>query len=232
MNDLLLTLDLQFFAGDAPTDAPTEPQGDAPTQTEMQEPQQGSDAPTAAALTLDAVQAFLNEHDDGKKFLQSFADSRVTDAIKTYEQKTLPKKVQEELNKKFPPESEAEKQLRDLRAEFEAAQAQAAQEKLMNAALKNAPNFGVPNDIIDLFVRDNEEITTSNMERFKTHFEAAVDARVQAEIAKRFGEAADKPAAPNQPTTQYTIADLRNMTSAQIQALGREKVDAILAAGK
>lgn len=228
MNDLLLTLDLQFFADDAPTDTPTEPTGDAPQQ--QTETQQGSDAPTA--LTLDAVQAFLNEHDDGKKFLQSFADSRVTDAIKTYEQKTLPKKVQEELNKKFPPESEAEKQLRDLRAEFEAAQAQAAQEKLMNAALKNAPNFGVPNDIIDLFVRDNEEITTSNMERFKTHFEAAVDARVQAEIAKRFGEAADKPAAPNQPTTQYTIADLRNMTSAQIQALGREKVDAILAAGK
>lgn len=43
-----------------------------------------------STLTLKSVQTFLNENAEGKSYLQSFADTRVTEAIKTYETKTLP----------------------------------------------------------------------------------------------------------------------------------------------
>lgn len=185
MKDLLLKLDLQFFADEPTQGEPTPPE---PQAAESQ-------------LTLDAVQKFLAERDEGKTYLQSFADSRVTDAIKTYETKTLPKKIQAAINEQFPPESEEAKELRELRAEFEQEKQRSAQEKLMNTALKTASEYNVPSDIIDLFVRNDEETTTANMARFKEHFESAVDAKVQAEVAKRFAEASDNPPPPKGDTS-------------------------------
>lgn len=185
MEDLLLKLNLQFFADEPPQGelTPSEPQATEP---------QGAES----TLTLDAVQKFLLEQDEGKKYLQSFADSRVTDAIKTYETKTLPKKIQDAINEQFPPETPQDKKLRAVEAELEQMRNATAQEKLMNTALKTASEYSVPSDIIDLFVRNDEETTTANMARFKEHFETAVDAKVQAEVAKRFAEAGDNPPPP------------------------------------
>lgn len=107
-----LPSDIQYFAGDPnpePTPEPT---------PEPAPPGNGQ----GATLTLESVQAFLTENAEGKSYLQSFADTRVTDAIKTYETKTLPKKLEEEIAKRYPPESEEAKQLRDLKAQFEQSQ--------------------------------------------------------------------------------------------------------------
>lgn len=64
-------------------------------------------------MTLETVQAFLIDNDEGETWFQSFADTNVTEAIKTYETK----------------------QLRKLKARFQQSHKEAAREKLINQAL-------------------------------------------------------------------------------------------------
>ncbi|MFF2797098.1 hypothetical protein [Lysinibacillus xylanilyticus] len=58
--------------------------------------------------------------------------------MKTYETKTLPKKLEEEISKRYSPESEEAKQLRELKTQFKQSQKEAAHEKLFNQALSIA----------------------------------------------------------------------------------------------
>lgn len=206
MKDLLLKLDPQFFADEPPKGDGTPPEPQEPPTPEPQE----------QALTIDVVQKFLNEQDEGKKYLQSLTDSRVTDAIKTYEAKTLPKKVQEEINKKYPPETEDAKKLRAMESEIEAIRREAEQEKLKNTALQSAADFGVPTDLIDLFIREDKEKTEANMARYKERFDAAVDARVQAEIKRRFDESSDNPPPPSQQKPTLTKEKIAQMSPREI----------------
>lgn len=69
---------MQYFSDPIPNPEPN------PTPEPNPEPMQ---------ITLEAVQSFINDDDSGKKWLQSLTDTRVTDAIKTYENKTLPKRL-------------------------------------------------------------------------------------------------------------------------------------------
>ncbi|MFM9533575.1 hypothetical protein [Lysinibacillus sp. IITD104] len=94
----LIPIDIQMLAGEGDPNPESTPE---PTP----ESASGGDG-QGAALTLESVQSFLNDNDEGKKWLQSIADTRVTDAIKTYETKTLPKKLEDEIAKRYPPESE------------------------------------------------------------------------------------------------------------------------------
>ncbi|UED78431.1 hypothetical protein FH508_0013250 [Lysinibacillus sp. CD3-6] len=64
-------------------------------------------------MTLETVQAFLIDNDEDETWFQSFADTNVTEAIKTYETK----------------------QLRKLKARFQQSHKEAAREKLINQAL-------------------------------------------------------------------------------------------------
>lgn len=231
MKELFLKLNLQFFAdGDGgeptPPEPTTEPQGAA------EPPTPESQAPAAPNLTIDAVQKFLNEQEEGKKFLQSVTDTRVTDAIKTYEAKTLPKKLQEEINKKFPPETEEAKQLRAMQADLDAIRHEAEQEKLKNAALQSASDFGVPTELIDLFIREDKATTEANMARYKEQFDAAVDARVQAEIKRRFNESTDNPLPPAQQKPTMTLEELSKLTPQQINQMDWNEVQKIMTSGK
>lgn len=86
-------------------------------------------------MILETVQAFLIDNDEGETWFQSFADTNVTEAIKTYETKTLPKKLEEEIAKLHPLVTYETKQLRKLKARFQQSHKEAAREKLINQAL-------------------------------------------------------------------------------------------------
>lgn len=151
----LLPLDIQMLAGEGDPNP-------EPTPEPTPEPASGGNG-QGATLTLESVQSFLNDDDEGKKWLQSFADTRITDAIKTYETKTLPKKLEDEISKRYPPESEEAKQLRDLKAQFEQSQKEATREKLVNQALSTATEKSLPAKLVKFFVGEDAEKTTANL---------------------------------------------------------------------
>ncbi|WP_051582364.1 DUF4355 domain-containing protein [Lysinibacillus fusiformis] len=201
-----LPLDIQMLAGE-PNPNPE------PTPEPTPGPASGGDG-QGATLTLESVQTFLNENAEGKSYLQSFADTRVTDAIKTYETKTLPKKLEDEIAKRYPPESEEAKQLRDLKAQFEQSQKEAAREKLFNQALSAATEKSLPSKLVEFFVGEDAEKTTANLGILEAEFNAAV----QAEVDKRFKEGGTPPPQKNGNPTTLTKEAVLKMTPDEINA--------------
>jgi len=199
----LLSLDIQMLAdgGEGTPSGDNPPSGDDGNgQGDM--------------LTLESVQSFLNDNDEGKKWLQSFADTRVTDAIKTYETKTLPKKLEDEISKRYPPESEEAKQLRDLKAQFEQSQKEAAREKLVNQALSTATEKSLPSKLVEFFVGDDAERTTANLGILEAEFNATV----QAEVDKRFKDGGTPPPPKGGYPTALTKEAVMKMTTEEINA--------------
>ncbi|GLC89339.1 DUF4355 domain-containing protein [Lysinibacillus piscis] len=201
---LIVPLDLQFFADD-PEPTPEPPPG-------------GNGQ--GAELTIEAVTAFLQENEQGKTYLQSFADTRVTDAIKTYETKTLPKKLEEEIAKRYPPETEEAKQLRDLKAQFEQSQKEAAREKLVNQALSTATEKSLPSKLVEFFVGEDAEQTSANLSVLEVEFNAAVNA----EVEKRFKDGGTQPPSKASDPKALTKEDVLKMTPNEINANWEEIV--------
>ena len=173
---LLLTLDIQFFSEDPDPADPNPPADPTP-------PAPPADPTPGTQLSLDVVQSWLNEQEDGKKWLQSFSDTRVTEAIKTYKEKTLPKLLDEEIQKRYPAETEEQKKIRDLQMQMEQFQQQAQREKLNNVALSKATEAGVPSSLVQYLVGADEETTISNIEAFQTEFDKAVQLAVDKKFA-------------------------------------------------
>jgi hypothetical protein len=170
------SLPIQYFSDppvDPPTDPPVDPPATPPTPPADPSNAQGSE------LTLDAVQKFVNENQDGKKWLQSFADGRVTEALKTYETKTLPKKLEEEISKRYPAETSEQKAFRELKQQFEESERQRAHEALKTKALTVATSKGIPADIVDFLIGTDETVTNGNIDKiaeaFNTYAQKVVD---------------------------------------------------------
>ncbi|UQD52316.1 ribonuclease [Bacillus methanolicus] len=205
-------LDLQFFAeggeggndgaGNPPTDPP--PAGQQGGGQPNNGHQGGQGNAQGFQLTLDAVQQFVNENDDAKKWLQSLTDSRVTEAIKTYEKKTLPKKLEEEIAKRFPPETPEQKQLRELQQKLEQIEQEKIRESLRNKALSLATEKQLPTKLVDFFIGQDEESTLKNLGMFEEVFSAAVQQAVEAKF-KEGGRNPNPATPPGQPLTREAI---------------------------
>ncbi|MDE3837927.1 ribonuclease [Bacillus methanolicus] len=206
---LPLRLDLQYFAeggegGDGGEgNPPAGQQGGEGGQPNGG--QQGGQGNTQGLdLTLDVVQQFVNENDDAKKWLQSLTDSRVTEAIKTYEKKTLPKKLEEEIAKRYPPETPEQKQLRELQQKLEQIEQEKIRESLRNKALSLATEKQLPTKLVDFFIGQDEETTVKNLGMLEEVFSAAVQQAVEAKF-KDSGRNPNPPAPPGQPLTREAI---------------------------
>ena len=176
METKLLPLNLQFFA---------EGEGEGTGEgagTEQQNP-----------LSLEAIQSFVSANDEGKRWLQSLTDSRVTEAIKTYESNTLPKKVQEEINQRYPAETPEQIEIRELKQKFQDIENEKVRTSLKNTALSVAVEKSLPTKLIEYFIGQDETSTTNNLGVLETEFNAAVQARVDEEVAKRFREGGRNP---------------------------------------
>jgi Domain of unknown function (DUF4355) len=212
--ELPLRLDLQFFAegGDGGDGGDGNPP--AGQQDGGQGQQGGQSNAQGLQLTLDAVQKFVNENEEARKWLQSLTDSRVTEAIKTYEKKTLPKKVEEEIAKRFPPETEEQKQLRELKQKLEQIEQEKIRETLRNKALSVATEKQLPTKLIDFFVGPDEDTTMKNLSVLEEVFSAAVQQAVEA----RFKDGGRNPKPSNPDDQPLTKEMIEKMTPEEINA--------------
>lgn len=170
--------------------------------------------PEPLQITLEAVQSFINDDDSGKKWLQSLTDTRVTDAIKTYENKTLPKKIEDEIAKRFPAETEDQKQLRNLKQQFERLEAEKQTETLKNKALSIATEKGLPTKLVDYFIGSDEETTVTGLGVLEEVFSLAV----QQAVEEKFKQGGRDPKPPGEPGKALSKEAIEKMTPDEINA--------------
>lgn len=115
------------------------------------------------APSLDDVKRFVEQNEEGQKWLQAEKDRAVTKGIETWKNNNLDKLVQDKLNELNPPETEAEKRLRKLEQELEKERKERVRESLRNKAYKQATEKGLPVELLDFLVAETEESTMENL---------------------------------------------------------------------
>lgn len=144
---------------------PGQPQGDGPGN--------------AQAFTLDAVQKWINEDAEAKKWLQSQKDAHFTKGLETWQKNNMTKLIDDEIAKRYPPETEEQKQFRELKQQFEEEKQLRIRTELKNKALAIATEKSLPTGLVDFFVGADEETTLVNMATLEQAFHTTLQAAVE-----------------------------------------------------
>ncbi len=135
-------------------------------------------------VTAESAKAFL-ETDEGKRLLQPMLDSYHSKGLETWKTNNLDRLVSELHDKKFPPEDEKDKALRDMRKELDDIKRDKIRSDLMASAMKTATEKGLPVGVIGHFIGEDEETTNANLSAFEAAFNATVEAKVNTVFKER-----------------------------------------------
>lgn len=145
---------------------------------------QGGQEPTGGGepqYTLEGVQRFLSENEDAKKWQSSQLDSHFTKSLKTWKENNLTKEVEKEIAKRFPAETEEQKKIREMQLKIEQMEAENKKKDLFASATKKANEVGLPIDMVDFLIGNDEETTIANIDKihniFNNHINKGVDER-------------------------------------------------------
>lgn len=138
---------------------------------------------TEPEIKLDGVKKFLKENDEGKTYLQSIADKRVTDGIETFKKKNLQGLVDAEYKKQHPEADPKDTEIAKLKKQFEDMQKESLKKDLTNKALKTMTEKKLPSDLVNFIVGADEDTTKANLKTLETVF-SKHDEAIKADILK------------------------------------------------
>jgi len=131
-------------------------------------------------VNVEGVQTFFTQNEDGKKWLDSERDKHLNKGLDTWKSNNLQKEIDKKIHELYPEETDDKKQLRELNAKIETMELEKQREVFKNKALTIAADKKLPiNNIVDLFISDNEEATIANIGRFEEIFGTSVQSAVE-----------------------------------------------------
>jgi hypothetical protein len=131
-------------------------------------------------VTVEGVQTFLTQNEDGKRWLDSEKDKHLNKGLETWKANNLQKEIDKKINELYPEETEEKKQLRELNLRLEKMEAEKQREVLKNKALTIASEKKLPlNKVIDLVLGNDEETTVANIGRLEEIFSSSVQSAVE-----------------------------------------------------
>lgn len=168
------------------------------------------------AITLQAVQAFLETSEDGKKWLQAEKDKTFSKGLETWKANSLPKVLDEEITKRFPAETPEQKRLKELESKLAEVERREKRAILKAHALGKASEYNIPTDLVDALVSDDEEATNRNIETAK----AAISALLQSAAQTHFKDSGRKVT----QASSSTKTQLQELEEQYEKAKGAEKI--------
>lgn len=183
--------------------------------------------PVSAEKMEGAVDEYLKSK-DGLKRIQSEADKMSAKSIdtwkKNFEEKELPKLVNERFNKEHPAESESDKKLRELSQKFELLEKEKNRESLKTKALKQFSEKKLPADLLDFIHADSDEVLDQHISKLSE----IVNALVKDGVNERLKGAAIEPTKPAQVNTSGIIKSAKEYEAlpydARVKAVSEGRV--------
>lgn len=148
-------------------------------------------------ITTDGVSSFL-ETEEGKKVLQPKLDGHFTKGLDTWKANNLSKILDEEINKRFPEESEEKKMLKKIQAELETEKNARVRESLKNKAITNLTGKGIPIEFSDFFLGNDDDSTTANLAKLESIWSTSLQKAVEEKFKENGRQPHNNPN-PNQP---------------------------------
>jgi len=134
------------------------------------------------AIEKSDVALVLEANAEVKSVFDAEKDKHHNKALETWKTNNLQKLVNEEVAKRNPAKSPAEIELEKLKKQFEDSEKARNREKLMNQAIKTATEKGLPVELLDYLVADDEEGTTANLTKFEEVFVKSVQNGVESKF--------------------------------------------------
>lgn len=158
-------------------------------------------------LTMDDVKNFLDNSEDGKKYLQQYGDTRVTTGIDSWKKNNLQKLIDDAVAKANPQETEEQKMIRELREKFEQSEKDRTREALKNKALKVASDKKLPDELLEYFIGQDEETTLSNLELYDKVFNGRISDGIQKGIEEKIKGGYKPPTHTADPVDESKMSD-------------------------
>ena len=176
--------------------------------TELQDYLQGLSKPTP-----EGIREFA-QTEEGKKALQPVLDSYFTKGLETWKQNNLDKIVEEEVSKRYPEETEEQKRLKKLEKDLADERQHRTREQLRNKAITEATQKGLPTDIVDHLVGQDEQTTMDNLSKFEQVWQN----KIQEQVEQRFKGSGHDPHKTGNDTGTFTRESLSKMSRDEINA--------------
>jgi hypothetical protein len=129
-------------------------------------------------FSLDDIKRLSLEDEAVKNWLQSEKDRHFSKGLDTWKEKSLPELLESEIKKRYPDETEEQKQLRELKLQFDQLKQEKQKETIRNQAYKEATEKGLPLQLLDFFVAGDLEATQSNLTTLEKVWNEALKAAV------------------------------------------------------
>ncbi len=167
------------------------------------------------SVTPEGVKEYLDS-EDGKKLLQPILDKYHTKSLESWKANNLDKITQEAVDQaikeKYPDETDDQKRLKALEQELDNEKKARNRELLRNKAISTATEKGLPIDVIDHFLGDDEDSTLANIAKFEDVWKQGTQAAVEG-VFKDGGRRVGK--SDGSPKT-YTREDVKQMSRDEI----------------
>lgn len=168
---------------------------------------------TKEEIDIEKAKTFIEQNEDGKKYLDSLKDKHFSKGLETWKQNNLDKIVQDKLKELNPQLSPEQLKIKELEDKFNQAQREIMNEKLRVKARDIAREKELPFNVIENLLGEDEETTQRNLETFETTWKEAI----QAEVEKRMAGNGRKVHNDKEGNT-LTMEDVEKMTEAEINA--------------
>jgi antitoxin component of RelBE/YafQ-DinJ toxin-antitoxin module len=155
---------------------------------------------------LDGVKNFLATNEDGKKYLNSYADNRVTKGIDSWKTTNLDDLVSAKVKELHPDADPKDLQMAQLQAKIDSMAMDSTKKELTNKAYKIATEKHLPVDLVSYFVGSDEETTISNLTNLEKTFQAQVDLVVAERLKGGYVPKGDTTTPTSTLQTQYMEA--------------------------
>ncbi|WP_373899287.1 DUF4355 domain-containing protein [Haloimpatiens sp. FM7315] len=130
-------------------------------------------------LTLDAFKTKATTDKDFKAFMDSEKDKHSQKALETWKTNNLQSLIDDKVKELYPEEDPKDNELKKLKQEMENMKKEKIKEQLTNKALKIATEKGLPTDLVDYFIGQDEDSTNKNLETLEKVFTDKLETTVK-----------------------------------------------------
>lgn len=168
-----------------------------------------------SAVSADKVSGFLDT-DEGKKILQPRLDEYFSKSLNTWKTNNLQKHVDEKVKELYPEKDPLELKVANL-------EKQLAMKEMRSFAMDKAHKEGLPLELVDLVMGEDQEKTSSNLDLLKGVFSQHIENKTQ----ERLKADGIDPKGSQEPPKTFTMEQLKNMSEEEY-IKNQEAVDAYL----
>ena len=161
-------------------------------------------------LQVDSVKDFLNSNEEGKKYLQSYGDKRVSEGIDSWKKNNLEQLVQAELLKKNPKLTPEQLEIQNIKAELEKEKGIRKRAEMVAKYKDVLVSKNIPSELTDFILAEDEEVVNANI----TLFENSMKNYIESQVNNRLKGSSYTP--PSNGKASFTMEDLKNMTPEEI----------------